>query len=86
MIDETLDEALKSPNLLIDQETININKLLDCMEINVPLSAKEIMIKLGIKSKATLRNQYLHPAIKQGLVKITNPDKPNSSIQTYYKD
>lgn len=86
MIDETLDEALNIPSVPINQETININKLLECFEKNVPLSANEIMEKLNIKSKTTLRNQYLHPAIKQGMVKLTNPDKPNSSKQTYYRD
>ncbi len=86
MIDETLDEALSVPSTPINQETININKLLDCLERNVPLSANEIMKKLNIKSKNTLRNQYLHPAIKQGLIKLTIPDKPNSSKQMYYKD
>ena len=86
MIDETLDEALAVPSTPINQETININKLLACLERNVPLSANEIMEKLNIKSKNTLRNQYLHPAIKQGLIKLTTPDKPNSSRQMYYKD
>lgn len=86
MIDETLDEALNVPSTPIDQETININKLLDCLERNIPLSANELMKKLGIKSKTTLRNQYLHPAINHGLVRLTNPNKPNSSKQTYYKD
>lgn len=86
MIDETLDEALKLPSSPINQETININKLLDSLEKNVPLTANEIMEKLKIKSKTTLRNQYLHPAIKQGLIKLTNPDKTNSSKQSYYKD
>ena len=86
MIDETLDNALNIPDIPINQETININKLLDILEKNVPLSANEIMQKLNIKSKNTLRNQYLHPAIKQGLIKLTIPDKPNSSKQMYYKD
>lgn len=86
MIDETLDEALAIPSTPINQETININQLLDCLERNVPLTANEIMIKLNIKSKNTLRNQYLHPAIKQGLIKLTIPDKPNSSKQMYYKE
>ncbi len=86
MIDETLDEALSIPSIPINQETININKLLDCLERNVPLSANEIMVKLNIKSKNTLRNKYLHPAIKQGLIKLTIPDKPNSSKQMYYKN
>lgn len=86
MIDETLDGALSAPSVPINQETININKLLNCLESNVPLSANEIMQRLNIKSKTTLRNGYLHPAIKMGLVKLTNPDNPNSSKQTYYKD
>ena len=86
MIDETLDEALSALSVPINQEMININKLLDCLESNVPLSANEIMQKLNIKSKTTLRNTYLHPAIKMGLVKLTNPDNLNSSKQTYYKD
>ena len=43
------------------------------------------MIKLNIKSKNTLRKQYLNPAIKQGLIALTIPDKPNSSKQMYYK-
>lgn len=86
MIDETLDEALSTPNTPINEESININKLLDCLERNTPLSAIEIMKKLKIKSRDTLRNKYLHPAIKQGLIKLTIPDKPNSSKQMYYKD
>ena len=86
MINETLDEALATPSTPINQETININKLLDCLEKNVPLTANEIMKKLNIKSKNTLRNQYLHPAIKQGLIKLTILDKPNSSKQMYYKE
>ena len=86
MIDETLDEALNTSNILVTEEAININKLLDVLEKNVPLSANEIMEKLNIKSKDTLRNKYLHPAIKEGLVKLTIPDKPNSKNQMYYKD
>lgn len=85
MIEETLDEVLNTPVIPINQETININKLLDCFDKNIPLNANELMKKLGIKSKTTLRNQYLHPAIKQGFIKLTNPDSPNSSKQSYYK-
>ena len=51
---------------------------------DVPLSANEIMKRLGIKSKETLRGSYLNPAIENGLVKRTIPDKPNSKNQKYY--
>lgn len=86
MIDETLDEAISTSPLPITNETININKLLDAMESGRPMTATEIMEKLGIKSKETLRGQYLDPAIKQGLVNLTNPDKPTSKNQMYYKN
>lgn len=85
MIDETLDDALS----YVKKESMNIsnqvNKLLEIMEFNIPLSAKEIMIRLKIKSKETLRASYLNPAIENGLVRITLSDKPNSKNQKYIK-
>lgn len=86
MIDETLDEAISTSHLPITNETININKLLEVMESGKPITSTEIMEKLGIKSKETLRGQYLDPAIKQGLVSLTIPDKPTSKNQMYYKN
>ena len=84
MIDETLLETLE----LIKKETKNIseqvNRLLEIMDYDIPLSANEIMKRLNIKSKEALRNSYLNPAIKNGLIKMTLPDKPNSKNQKYY--
>lgn len=85
MIDETLDEAISTSYLSLTNENININKLLDVMEDNKPMTATEIMEKLGIKSKETLRGQYLDPAIKKELVDLTIPNKPTSKNQMYYK-
>ncbi len=85
MIDETLDEAIATSHLSFTNETININRLLEVMEVGIPMTAIEIMKKLGIKSKETLRGQYLAPAIKQGLINLTIPDKPTSKNQMYYK-
>lgn len=86
MIDETLDETI----LLSEKESKNIsekvNKLLEVMDYDIPLSANELMNRLKIKSKETLRDSYLKPAIKNGLVKMTLPDKPNSKNQRYYKN
>lgn len=86
MIDETLNEAISTSNIPITNETININKLLDVMESGKPMTATEIMKKLKIKSKETLRSQYLDLAIKQGLVSLTISDKPTSKNQMYYKN
>ena len=85
MIDETLDDVFMS----VKKESMNIsnqvNKLLEIMEPGIPLSANEIMANLKIKSKETLRASYLNPAIENGLVKMTIPDKPNSKNQKYIK-
>ena len=85
MIDEVLDEAINTSRMPINENTVNINKLLDVMEYNKPLTANEIMNKLGIKSKETLRTTYLDPAIEEGVVALTIPDKPTSKNQMYYK-
>ena len=49
------------------------------------IRASAVMEKLGIKSKETLRANYLNPAIENGLVKLAMPDKPTSKNQRYYK-
>ena len=85
MIDKVLEETINTSSMPISQNAINITKLLDVMEFSVPMTANEIMEKLGIKSKETLRSTYLEPAMKEGLVMPTIPDKPTSKNQMYYK-
>ena len=45
------------------------------------LSASEIMAGIGISHRPTFRKKYLHPALDQGLIERTVPDKPNSRYQ-----
>lgn len=85
MIDETVDEVLNSSAQESKNISENVNRLLDVMEPDIPLSANEIMRRLNIKSKETLRGSYLNPAIENGLVKMTLPDKPKSKNQRYYR-
>ena len=85
MIDAVLDETITTSLAPITEVGININKLLNVLEYNVPMTANEIMDKLGIKSKETLRAAYLDPAIKEEMVALTIPDKPTSKNQMYYK-
>ena len=85
MIDETLFETLESTKKETKNISEQVNKLLEIMDYDIPLSANEIMKRLNIKSKETLRNSYLNPAIKNGLIKMMLPDKPNSKNQKYYK-
>jgi len=85
MIDETLDEII----INLEKESRNIsdqvNRLLDVMESDIPYSANELLNLLDIKTKETLRNSYLNPAIENGLIRMTLPDKPNSKNQRYIK-
>ena len=47
------------------------------------LSAGELMQRLGLKNRAAFSRTYLKPALEQGLIQMTIPDKPNSSKQRY---
>ena len=84
-----IDETLSEINLNLKKDTRNISdqvsRLLDIMDPDIPLSANEIMARLGIKSKETLRASYLNPALENGLIKMTIPDKPKSKNQKYVK-
>ena len=85
MINETIDEILIS----VEKESKNIseqvNKLLNVMEYGIPYSANELIVQLNIKTKETLRTTYLNPALENGLIAMTIPDKPNSKNQKYLK-
>lgn len=83
MIDESLNNLLKNINSNTDEY---VNKLLEVMDYNIPVSAKELMNKLNLKSINSFRKVYLKPALNMELIKSTNPDKPTSKNQKYYKD
>ena len=55
------------------------------MEYDIPYTSRELMEKLELKSREGFRRNYLHPAVKLNLVRLTVPDKPNSRNQRYVK-
>lgn len=85
IINESLDKYMIKEKIVIDFDKVKTTKLLNVMEKNKPMTAYEIMEKLNIKSKETLRNTYLNDAIKRGIVFLTIPNKPTSRHQMYYK-
>ncbi|MBR0091014.1 MAG: Fic family protein [Lachnospiraceae bacterium] len=49
------------------------------------LSAVEMMRRLHLSHRPTFRQNYLNPALEQGVIERTIPDKPNSKNQKYRK-
>jgi len=86
MIDKELDNLLTNTEKEITHISGYVTKLLEVMDYNIPMSAFEIMLKLGLKSKDSFRDNYLNLALECRLVKMTLPDKPTSKNQMYYKD
>jgi len=65
-----------------DQLTDQVKSLLKALNAK-PLSAVECMQRLKLSHRPTLRANYLHPALEQGFIERTIPDKPNSRLQKY---
>lgn len=86
MIDEVLDGFIEGVNTQINHISTYVKKLLDVMESGVNYTTSELMELLDMKSRISFRENYLVPAIDNGVVKMTYPDTPTSKNQTYYKD
>ncbi len=77
-------------NIIIDSKNHynhsnnRVSKLMNVLDY-YPQSANELMEKLNLKSRVGFRKNCLEPAIELGLVGMTNPDKPTSKNQKYYK-
>ena len=82
MIDSSLEELMVNTSAYSDN-SIYAKKLLSLMPIGMFLTANEIMGLLGLKSKETLRKNYLNPVIENGYVILEYPDKPTSKNQRY---
>ena len=85
MLNKILDEVLVNTQKESRHISEQVNKLLSVMEDEIPYSANELLLLLNIKSKETLRGTYLNPALDNGLIKMTLPEKPNSKNQKYIK-
>lgn len=79
-IDDLLDDTKNHYNHINNQ----IKALLKVIE-SYPQSAIELMGKLNLKSRIGFRNNYINPAIDMGLIGMTEPNKPTSKNQKYFK-
>ena len=47
------------------------------------LGNAEIRTQLGLKDRTHVRERYVSPALAEGIIEPTIPDKPNSRLQKY---
>lgn len=85
MINQILDEVILQVNRSNSEVSEYVKRMLALMEYEVPYTSNSIMEALGLKSKETLRKNYINPAMELRLIKMTLPDKPNSRNQRYVK-
>ncbi|MEA2085367.1 MAG: Fic family protein [Thermodesulfobacteriota bacterium] len=65
-----------------DQVSDQVKKLLQALASR-PQKAMELMAEFGLSHRPTFRKNYLQPALKAGLIEMTQPEKPQSSNQHY---
>ena len=85
MINQILDKVLIQMKRADADISEYVKRMLHVMEFDVPYTSNAIMEALGLKSKETLRKNYIKPALELGLIRMTIPDKPNSKNQRYVK-
>ena len=83
MIDKTLNELIVNVDMSDKSFSIYQRKMLNKLSKNTWYTANQILELLHLKSKETLRKNYLDPAIKNGLVILEFPEKPTSKNQRY---
>lgn len=84
-INAILDEVSVSVTAPDNSISEYVKRLLSVMDYDTPYTSNEILLLLGLKSKETLRKNYLAPAIRDNLIVMTEPGKPNSRNQRYIK-
>lgn len=85
MLQAILDGFLATSSLsdqVVDQVGDQVKKLLMIL-VSGPKKATEVMDEFGLSHRQTFRKNYLWPAIEDGLIEMTQPDKPQSRNQQY---
>lgn len=83
MIDKTFAELIDDTASIDTSISIYVNKLLKALRKNTWYTSSQILELLNLKSKETLRKNYLDPAIENKIMVIEFPDKPTSKNQRY---
>jgi hypothetical protein len=58
-------------------------RLLQLLAKQAPAGNEDIRKAFTLKDRKQLRETYIRPALAQGLIEMTVPDKPSSRLQKY---
>jgi hypothetical protein len=81
MLRMILDAVTTSAPQVTPQVTPQVGELL--MVIRGEMSRERLQSSLGLLDRKSFRERYLKPALADGLIEMTIPDKPKSRLQKY---
>lgn len=84
VIKKAIEDIVNDSRSHYNHISSQVGALLAVIE-SYPMTALELMEKLGLKSRVSFRKNYLQPALEAGLIGMTEPDKPTSRNQRYFK-
>jgi Fic family protein len=90
-IEFMLDALLETVSRVVETSSseqhlsTQVKRLLAAMKDDTPYTTQELMEILQLKSRTSLKLNYLDPAKAAGLIVMTFPDHPNSRNQRYIK-
>jgi Fic family protein len=72
---------LDAVTTIAPQVTPQVGELL--LALQGEMSREALQTTLGLQDRKSFRERYLRPALADGLIEMTIPDKPNSRLQKY---
>ena len=81
MLRMILDAVATAAPQVAPQVTPQVGELLAV--IKGEMSREALQTALGLQDRKSFRERYLKPALADGLIEMTIPDKPNSRLQKY---
>lgn len=81
MLRMILDAVMTSSPQVTPQVTPQVRQLLEI--IQGEMSREALQGALELQDRKSFRERYLKPALEQGLIEMTIPDRPNSRLQKY---
>jgi Fic family protein len=81
MLRMTLDAVTTAVPQVTPQVTPQVGELI--LVIQGEMSREALQTALSLQDRKSFRDRYLKPALADGLIEMTIPDKPNSRLQRY---